>query len=45
MRNTTVMLFTCLVCLGCGSGHYGFSDTAWTQLPETEREAIQARRI
>lgn len=45
MRNATFIIFTCLVCLGCGSGHYGLSETAWNDLPQNEREAIQAQAL
>ncbi len=45
MRNTILFLFTCLLCLGCGSNHYGFSETAWNNLHETEREAIEAEAL
>ncbi len=45
MRNLTLILVTCLVCLGCGSSHYGFTESAWTDLSETERQAIQTQAL
>ncbi len=45
MRNTAFLLLTCLVCFGCSSSHYGFSETAWSALSEVERKAIEAQAL
>ncbi len=45
MRNATFIIFTCIVCLGCGSSRYGYSETAWTGLGQGEREAVQEQAL
>ena len=45
MRTTITLLATCVLTLGCGSIRYGYSETAWTDLAQTEREAVQAQAL
>jgi hypothetical protein len=45
MRIVTLVLITSFIGLGCASNHYGYEESAWRGLEDTEREAIQVQAL
>ena len=45
MRTTLFVLTVSILGLGCGSSRYGYTETGWTSLAQSEREAVEAQAL